>query len=434
MNTFEEWLRWRVSVLAVCMIPLFFSVTGYDTFRLPKELLLRATGILLGATILIGAIWKRGALLRTINLRRMPEVLVVAILSWTLLTTFLSTKRQISVLSLSWVLSAALLFLCIERSAGSASPFALIFGFVPACVNALLAMLQEFRIWNPFFSADIVYGPGRLRLSGHWATIALLGNTNDVGTYLIGPFACAMAAAVGCRRWRPLWIIIAVVLLGGVLASQAATSIVATAAAIFSLMFLLPRRKAIGLLAGFAFAAVLIAVVPSPLKQRYASMRQFVRDGRYDELFSGRLVAVLSAWEMFKDHSLIGVGPGAYGFQYFDYQQTVARQYAPLFGSGVSGVNFGETHNDHLQVLATTGMVGYALMVAAAVYVASRSFTRHIVVDERAQFARYASLPLTITFAVSALGQFPLELAAPVSAYMFFGAVCVAWSTETTSQ
>jgi O-antigen ligase len=96
--------------------------------------------------------------------------------------------------------------------------------------------------------------------------------------------------------------------------------------------------------------------------------------------------------------------------------------------------NFGEAHNDHLQVLAGTGLVGYGFMLAAIALLASRSFIRRADDDdERARFARLASLPLAIGFSVSALAQFPLELAAALTAYLFYSALCVAWSTESTS-
>ena len=66
--------------------------------------------------------------------------------------------------------------------------------------------------------------------------------------------------------------------------------------------------------------------------------------------------------QMVKDHPLLGVGLGAYQFAYTRYDQ----------GSGVSRVE--QSHNDYLQIIADTGVLGGLVMLAFLVLLFVRSF------------------------------------------------------------
>src|SRR5262249_54032652 len=131
---------------------------------------------------------------------------------------------------------------------------------------------------------------------------------------------------------------------------------------------------------------------------------------------------ILAAWEMFKDHPLVGVGPGCYRFEYYDYKLRVEEQHPRLTLQTMRAQQFGEAHNDHLQTLAQTGIPGYGLLIAAAVLVAWPSFAR-VGSGVGGRFARVASLPLVMAFLVSALPEFPMELAGPMSGMIAFVAV-----------
>ena len=96
-------------------------------------------------------------------------------------------------------------------------------------------------------------------------------------------------------------------------------------------------------------------------------------------------------------------------------------------------MNFGEVHNDHLQVASETGLPGYALFLAALVLVASATWRPRTVPAEkeddrsRATFVRLLALPLAVSMFILALAQFPLELVAPTHAYLWAAAAIVAW-------
>jgi len=75
--------------------------------------------------------------------------------------------------------------------------------------------------------------------------------------------------------------------------------------------------------------------------------------------------------------------------------------------------------------MAQTGIPGYALLLAAMVIVARRSFTRAGPGFER-RFRRLTGAPLVVAFAVSAMPQFPMELAAPMITLIAVATFCTA--------
>jgi O-antigen ligase len=89
--------------------------------------------------------------------------------------------------------------------------------------------------------------------------------------------------------------------------------------------------------------------------------------------------------------------------------------------------NFHDVHNDHLQILATTGVPGYLLFLAALWQLARVSFDAHADGDTRTRFARRFAFPAAAAFVVLTLAQFPLELSAPTLQALFFAALTVAW-------
>ena len=68
------------------------------------------------------------------------------------------------------------------------------------------------------------------------------------------------------------------------------------------------------------------------------------------------------------------------------------------------------------------------LTVGALIAIGSASFkARSSEATPEAEFSKVVSFPLAIAFAVIALGQFPLELAAATAVYVYLFALCGAW-------
>jgi O-antigen ligase len=266
----------------------------------------------------------------------------------------------------------------------------------------------------------------------HLGRTALLGNPNDVGSYLVAPALVATALSMTHRRFRIRWAAAAVLLIVATFASQTVGAIGALIAALF-VMFALWRRSwvwtiaaliSIVILSGIAFTAY------KPLRDRATLMRDAFARRDFEVFSAARTLPILAGLEMARDHPLFGVGPGCFAYDFFDYKLLVQQRHRWLYGPQVTQYNFGEAHNDHIQILSETGLIGYALFAAAIVLLASGSRRPRQPADggsERAELVRLLSLPVAVSLAVLAITQFPLELVAPASAYLWTAAVICAW-------
>ena len=93
-------------------------------------------------------------------------------------------------------------------------------------------------------------------------------------------------------------------------------------------------------------------------------------------------------------------------------------------------MNFGETHNDHLQVAAETGLPGYALLAAAIAY-AGDSGAAARATARRGRRSRRSDTPSARRWrrrsSSSRIAQFPLQLAAPRLMFLTLGAIAISW-------
>ncbi|HEV7765230.1 MAG TPA: O-antigen ligase family protein [Thermoanaerobaculia bacterium] len=389
------------------ILPMTVVPGGADRFRLPKELLFRGEAIVLFALML----------LRARNLRlpvrlsewRREHLLAAAIVVWSIIVTATSTHRALSIDSLITILAAAVIFLATCIAAESLSHRAVDLLMPACCVNAVITILQENGIWSPIPVTE-----------GHYGAVGLMGNANDVGTFLAAPAVAAVVMAVtftGKRRW--LYLAIANLLVAGMIASATRTALIAFVAAMIVLAIVQARRAAV------VIAVVLVVVglaVMSPATTLGRSARELGRaavDRNYQLLFSERLLPFLAAVEMTRDHPVAGVGPGCFRFHYMSYRVALEEKYPPEWTRGYP-MNWGAVHNDYLQVAAETGVIGLLLFLAAiAILVARRG------PPQEATFAGTLRWPLATVIFVVCLAQFPLELAAPRLMFITLGAVCL---------
>ncbi|HEX3581897.1 MAG TPA: O-antigen ligase family protein [Thermoanaerobaculia bacterium] len=333
-----------------------------------------------------------------------PEyILGLAIAGWAAITTLTSTNRALSIDALITVAAAAIIFFATSLAA---QPGLLDWLMVGCCVNAVAVILQEAGIWVPFPPA-----PGE---PAHYSSVGLLGNPNDVGTYLAAPAVVAVAVAfrsAGKRRW--LYAAIAVLLTGGIVASSTRTAIGAMVAGLVVFGLIHSRRAAVVVLAAIL---ILGMVALSPATTLGREMRQLRDAAVYRDLqtlFSERLVPFLTAIDMTRDHPLLGVGPGCFKYHYMPYRVGLFGRYPDAWTKAYP-MNWGEVHNDHLQVAAETGLPGYALFLAAIALCAGR----------RKSAFRW---PLATVVFILTLAQFPLEAAAPRLILLTLGAIALTW-------
>jgi O-antigen ligase len=404
-----------VVALGLIVLPMTVVRDGADAFRLPKELLFRAEGIVLLALLML-----RVRVPRMLLVAWRPEfVLTAAVVLWAVVVTATSTNRALSIDSLTTIVAAAVIFIATCVAAESRSREAVDVLMFACCVNAAITILQELNVWQPVPATE-----------GHYGSVGLMGNANDVGTFLVVPAVAAVVMATtsaGKRRWTYLGI--AVLLATGMIASATRTALIAFVASTLVLATMQARRAVvvIGVLLLIVGAAVL-----SPITVIGRSIRE-LRDAAvqrdYQRLFSERLPPFLAAAEMVRDHPLLGVGPGCFRYHFMNYRIAQAAKYPPEWTRGFP-MNWGAVHNDHLQLAAEAGVVGYALFLASLGLLVRRPSTESA---PRAVFAKALRWPLATAIFLVCLAQFPLELAAPRLMFLTLGAICVTWNrTDAT--
>ncbi|MEK6372939.1 MAG: O-antigen ligase family protein [Acidobacteriota bacterium] len=413
-----------VVAIGATLIPLTASRTTLDSFRLPKELAFRAEAI----TLLVLAVWWALSKRRSWHFewRRAEMTLPLIIIAWSALTALTSTNRALSAGSLLTIVAAAVIFIATMAAAQSVRIVIVDVVMIACCVNAIVVMLQEAKIWNPFKFGE--------EATAHLSSTAFIGNPNDVGTFLLVPALAAATMVVvtrGARRW--IYAAATVVLLGGIVASATRTAIIAYGLSVLVLAFGRSWRAALAIVALVVVIVFIATSSRTTLGRSLRTLPQAAREGRYDVLFSERLPLFLSAIEMVRDHPLVGVGPGCFAFHHMRYRLKIQREYPPQWTKGWPQ-NASQTHNDHLQIAAEEGLPGYALFLGAlgvGLAAAQRARRRDREEDDRrleAAFARVFLPPFVAGVAVLALAQFPLEIAAPRLMLLTFGGLCVRWS------
>jgi O-antigen ligase len=399
-----------VVALGLIVLPITVVRDGSDVFRLPKELVFRAEAVVLLALLIL-----RMRAPRKPRVRWRPEfLLTAAIVIWAIVVTVSSTNLTLSIDSLITILAAAVIFVATCVAAESRSEEAVDVLMIGCCVNAAITILQELNIWQPVPAAE-----------GHYGTVGLMGNSNVVGTFLVVPAVAAVVMATtstGRRRWS--YAGVAVLLASGMVASATRTAFIAFVAAIF-VVAAMQARRAVVVIGVLLFVIGVAVLSPATvIGRRIGELGEAAMQRDYQRLFSERLLPFLAAAEMFRDHPLLGVGPGCFRYHFMAYRVALSEKYPAEWTRGWP-MNWGAVHNDHLQVAAEAGGVGYALFLTSLGLLVRRSPAEPA---SRAEFARALRWPLAAAIFVVCLAQFPLELAAPRLMFLTLGALCVTWN------
>ena len=399
-----------VVAIGVIVLPLTVVPSGADPYRLPKELVFRGEAIVLLALLIL----RMRASTLSFAAWRPESLLAAAIVVWAIVVTVTSTNRALSVDSLITVIAAAVILIATCVALEDRSLEAVDALMIGCCVNAAITVLQELGIWNPVPAAE-----------GHYGSVGLMGNANDVGTFLVVPAVVAVVMAVtsiGKRRW--IYLGISVLLASGLIASATRTALVAFVGSLLVLAILQMRRAVIAI--GVVLLVVGLAVI-SPATTIGRGVRELGKaaiERDYQRLFSERLLPFLAAAEMTRDHPLLGVGPGCFRYHFMAYRVALATKYPAPWTRGFP-MNWGAVHNDHLQVAAEAGVIGSVLFLVSLGMLARRSTGSEK--SPRATFARTLRWPLVTAIFLVCLAQFPLELAAPRLMFLTLGAMCVTW-------
>lgn len=415
---------WWTSATTTLLASVVVSVAGHDAFRAPKEYVLRAGGIVILGALIIRVIWRPRDTSNLVVRHKRATILALVVVAWTAVTTLLSTNVWLSRWSLLYVAVCAVFFLGTLIAAQERSLNAVYVVLSAGTVNAVVLLLQEARVWDPFWPLEEVS-----RRS------AFVGNPNDVGAHLLTPALAALAlTATSPRRRRPHAMLAAVIVIG-LFASQSATAIGAfLTSAVAMTLIRFPWRRA---LVAVVLAVVLVAAgfaAYAPLRTRVKTVRSAVQNRDYNLLSSYRLTSIMVASRMFLDYPITGIGPGSYAWHYFPYKVAAEVRHPLLRQSGERMFMYGEAHSDHLQILAVSGLPGYLIFLACWVYLARISFYRPNEPSNTMRFTRICALPLAAGVFVLMIAQFPLELAASTTPILFCSALCVAWEPKRTDE
>jgi hypothetical protein len=165
--------------------------------------------------------------------------------------------------------------------------------------------------------------------------------------------------------------------------------------------------------AALALGALCLVVLVrwSPLSERLSERTEALRSGEFNELLSGRLDGWRVASRLFAERPFLGVGFGAFRREYTSTKEDLLAEgdkfYAPLAMQS----SFGNVHNEGLEVLSETGLLGGLAVVWALFVISMRPGVkphRHsgptpVPLD----FTRGALLALLVV----SLGYFPFRLA-----------------------
>ncbi len=292
-----------------------------------------------------------------------------------------------------------------ERHRQRLATLVVVAGVIQAGVTALL-LLPSFQ---PEAFTRLENFQGRYRWLG------TMGNPADVGVYLVPPIVLAVALALRQKRQRFVYVAAAATMLGVTLGSRTLTAFIALAGGFAVLLWrYVPRRARIPATAGLAVLAAVLAIA-GPLAPRVRTAITEFEHGGWMSIGSGRGAGFAAALGMIAARPVTGVGFGLFENNSFRYQseETLARRGRILRLETA----FGQAHNDVLQHVAETGLLGL-LLAAGGLGVALRR-------SRRAAGALPVLLPLVAALAPLALLQFPTHLAAIAAQWTVLAALAV---------
>jgi putative inorganic carbon (hco3(-)) transporter len=408
-------ILWFAVLAVVTIVPLVVDPRGRDLFVLPKSVVFQI-GMLVVAAIAVTGALLHDSVATMLGAPRRAVLLASAALAWVAVVSMTAIVPAVSREAPFTMFCYAVLFVvsaAVARDGGLLSGLTAL--LLPALINALLVLCQALGIWQPF--TLIATGPERL---GH---IGLIGNPNTVGTYLLLPTIVALAGTIAVRRYRIVFASLTLILLVAIFQAQTVTVLASLAVAL--LAFAMNAGKRVRVLAISVAVLGLVAVVAyGPTRQRLQSLKNLLRSREMVAFSSGRIPATAAALRMFTEHPIQGVGPGGFAARYMPYRLAVEESFPEWVV--MTRENFGEAHNDHAQILAETGLPGYALFLLALLGVGSISFRRSGD-DERARLTKVVAFPAAIGFAVLAIAQFPLHLTAVAASAVFLAGLCWGW-------
>ncbi|MCE9615346.1 MAG: O-antigen ligase family protein [Lentisphaerae bacterium] len=360
-----DWLAGALIVLS----PLAFSTRIENSFGLPRMLIV-ALAAIFGAGHLTAWAWTSPGTVRRAWLARVWPIL--AWLAWSTLTTVLQHRDLTAMSALGFVWVCVLPALAL--AAGTLTPAnrrtLLALAVCMGGAQSLYALLQWMQ-WDPLFGHATAQMPA---VQASQRVMGTIGYQNTLGEYLalLLPTACWLAASAPGRRSRMTWIALAASMVLAILLTRSRGAIGAACVGGVATLALTahprsPTRPArfwsrrIALPATIGLVLLLAVGVMTRREGDLAlhhRLQQAV-DTR-SAAWQQRELIWLATVRMVPGHLLSGRGLGAVARDYLD--QLADALHSPAHAHRRPyALNVRETHNDYLQMLAETGVVGMGL-------------------------------------------------------------------------
>ena len=358
--------------------PLVFSRETIEAFEYNKVALLLAVAIVLAA-VAPGALVPRAGLLR--------DPLGLGVLLFTvsaLVSTALSISRWTSLLGanesyvgLETVVAYAILFLATRSLVTTArdAQRLILASVVAAGVAATYALVQVAGL-DP-----ILYGRTS-GLAGLVRPFATMGHPNFLSAFLAAAIPLAVYALVRARRAGQRGVaavMAAIVIVAGAATATAVSrgAWLALAAAVIVLALgalAIGERRVAGAVAIVSAGAVLalgVLAIVLPAGRGVGTLASLAQRVRQFGESASRQHIWQAAWDIFRDHPLIGTGLDTFQIAFAD-KRTVAYWNLEWNGSPT------RAHNEALNILATQGLLGglAVVVLVAGVVIAARRALR----------------------------------------------------------
>ncbi len=393
------------------VLPLLVSPSGFDKFRLPKDVF---TALSIAA--LVGVFLIR----RLAAVRWSPlswETLLVAAPVYAALHTAFSRSIH-GWTGVAWIAACVLLFFALRD--GLSESFHRQLWLVAGCamaVNGFLAVLEYYGQLPLMSDSSGATIEGRVNPAG------LIGEVNS-GGFLFGLCALMLLFGVFAERkpWKRGFCVILILLnLAGLLASRTLTAAIALGLSLFIwLLFHVwwtsarTERKhrpnmvrTVGVLtAGLLIGAVLFS--QSALFVRVKETWSQIRASNWAVATSGRQPVYLVTLEMIKEKPITGRGLNSFSRDFFYYHAEKTADRIQLVEQPGA---FQQAHNEYLQLWEELGLP--ALLILVVLLFGSLAWGIRATIRSKDAVARYWSgiVCLGLTFVmISCLGFFPLHL------------------------
>jgi putative inorganic carbon (HCO3(-)) transporter len=346
---------WEAGLLV--LLPLVFHRGFAEQFSTPKFFLTKyfiITGLAVWA---LDGIWTPPR-----RRRRFPLGLPLLAFSMAALVSCLASPvPRFSLMEVEFALCGpawVLLLVSWERGESAVRRIAVLAGLAGGLV-AGITLLQQWGV-DPIllggYRVDWGSMVGRMRL------YSTLGNPNFVGGYLIGAIFAALALALASKaRWAQLlWLGCTLIMLAAIVVTGSCGAWLGLAMGLAAAMIVLLRDDSYpqalhqgaspGSLRSFA-----APVAFASLATRSLSLAQ-----RIAAQLHGRIYLWRFSWPIFWQHPITGSGWGAYQLLYLELQGKFLAAHPGYVGCWT---NNRLVHNDPLQLLLETGLLGFAALV-----------------------------------------------------------------------